>query len=828
MPKTVRPLSLPGTTDPQVQTWEKDHAALSRQAAAEGIVLLENREHLLPLAAGTRLAVYGAGAYDTIKGGTGSGEVNERYRVSVAEGLRDAGFIIANERWLSDYSCIYKDAKAAWREYVLNQTNEEISVITSYFLNPFPIPVGPKVTKTDTDTAVYVISRSSGEGLERKAAESDYYLSREEHAMLSDICSLYRHVIVLVNTGGVIDLSFMDEFEEIQALLIISCPGMEGGNAVADILSGQVTPSGKLTDTWAYRYEDYPSSATFSENDGNIDKEFYTEGIYVGYRYFDSFHVPARYGFGEGLSYTTFDIRTRSVVLKPDGEVHIPVTVTNTGSYPGKEVVQIYVSLPEGRLEKEFRRLAAFAKTGFLNPGESEEMRLVFGTDEVSSYDEASAAWIMEAGDYIIFVGDSLKNATASFVLHLGKDITVKKTDNICPLTEDLNELSRQDKYDTSSLTDGLTVLKWDLSDIPACIVDYTAEPEKDEADKIVSGLSVEQLVQLATGDPEKAQETAAYGKPGNSVPGSAAETSSCAIENGIANIVLSDGPAGLRLNQFYYAKDGVPMSMPFETALDHGIFIDWSQPMEGIKYYQFCTAIPIGTMLAQTWNLKLTETIGTMVGDEMKRFGITLWLAPGMNIHRNPLCGRNFEYYSEDPLISGKMAASITRGVQKNEGCGTTIKHFACNNQEANRMQNNSILSERALREIYLRGFGIAIRESQPFAMMSSYNRINGIYAANNYDTCTKVARKEFGFKGIIMTDWTTTEQSPDCTAAGCMRAGNNLVMPGRFSNHESIRIALADGSLSLEQLKRCIAYTVRIILKADRYEKSGGQNAN
>ena len=258
---------------------------------------------------------------------------------------------------------------------------------------------------------------------------------------------------------------------------------------------------------------------------------------------------------------------------------------------------------------------------------------------------------------------------------------------------------------------------------------------------------------------------------------------------------------------------------MPFEASLEHGLFAEETGE-QGEARYQFCTAVPVGTLLAQTWDLELLEEIGVLIGEEMRRFGVTLWLAPGMNIHRNPLCGRNFEYYSEDPLLSGRMAAAITRGVQSLPGCGTTIKHFCCNNQEDNRMQRDSVLSERALREIYLKGFEIAIEEAHPWSMMTSYNLVNGIHSANSADLCTRVAREEFGFDGFIMTDWTTTEQGDDCTAAGCILAGNDMVMPGRFSDHESIRQALSSGVLKEEQLRACIERIVRVILKSDCYE--------
>ena len=288
-----------------------------------------------------------------------------------------------------------------------------------------------------------------------------------------------------------------------------------------------------------------------------------------------------------------------------------------------------------------------------------------------------------------------------------------------------------------------------------------------------------------------------------------------------VASIALADGPAGLRLKKEYQVEDGRIVPTDFLSALEGGFF---AAPKEkrGTSYYQYCTAIPVGTLLAQTWNLDLVRELGEMIGHEMELFGITLWLAPGMNIHRNPLCGRNFEYYSEDPLLAGMMAASMTLGVQKVPGCGTTIKHYACNNQEDNRMGSDSVLSERTLREIYLKGFEIAIKDAQPMSIMTSYNLINGVHAANCYDTCTRAARDEWGFAGAIMTDWTTTnvQIQGECTAAGCMRAGNDMVMPGMEEDHENIRKELKEGTLDIRELKRGIYNTVNIILQSNQYE--------
>lgn len=612
------------------------------------------------------------------------------------------------------------------------------------------MPAGGPIEKTDTDVAFYILSRVAGEGADRYDKEGDYYLTETEKKQLSDICSLYKHVVVAVNTGGLADLSFMDEFSNIEALLQIVQPGMESGNAFADIVSGAATPSGKLTDSWAYKYEDYPNSESFSHNNGNVDTEYYKEGLYVGYCYFDSFDVPVRYGFGYGLSYTDFETKVTGVSCA-DEKVVIETETANVGNTnSGKEVVQIYVTCPAGKLEKEYRRLVAFGKTEILAPGEKESQKFEIALDRLTSYSEEKAGWVLEAGDYVFWAGNSLADSVPCGVLKLDEEVILTKTDNICPLNGDLDELKQV---------------------------------------------------------PEKMQEK--YKK-----------LYADAEEKNLPGIVLADGPAGLRLLKHYVVQDGKILPTDFKNSVEGGFFCENDPKQPGDVYNQYCTAIPVGTLLAQSWNEKLIEELGEMIGGEMEEFHVTLWLAPGMNIHRNPLCGRNFEYYSEDPFLSGKMAAAMTKGVQKVPGCGTTIKHYACNNQEDNRMGSNSILSERTLREIYLKGFEIAIKESQPMFIMTSYNLINGVHAANCNDTCTKAARCEWGFKGMIMTDWTTTEHGSDCTASGCMRAGNDLVMPGAASDRENIKKELDEGTLSLDDLKACISRTVDIIWQSNQYE--------
>lgn len=831
MKKKIKKRGFYGVSTHEVSAYEQPHRKISRKAAAEGIVLLKNENQVLPLKEGSRIALFGAGASRMVKGGTGSGDVNEREVVSICQGLKDAGYCIASQNWIDEYDSIYILAREVWRERILERVRAVsatgLDFFNIYSTTPFFMPDGPDITDADADTAIYILSRVAGEGADRTNETGDYYLTAKEEKDLDDLSRLYKNVVLVINTGGIIDLSCLEQHENIYAVLYLIQPGMEGGNALADVISGRVTPSGKLTDTWAKCYEDYPNAMTFSYMNEDVNKEKYVEGIYVGYRYFDSFEIPVRFGFGFGLSYTDFKIETISVTAGEN--ITIEVKVTNTGStYSGKEVVQAYISAPVGNLEKEYRRLCGFTKTANLSPGESETKIISFPAYQMASYDDAAAEWILEPGTYGVWVGNSLADSALEALLTLAEKKVFVKVKNICPLKEELEEISIPDgKYKTrcaayieSGRRKNIPELMFELSGVETEVIDYEAafEPDDDEAAEIVKDLTVEQLIQLATGDPGKGQGSS-LGAAGISVPGSAGETSIVAYDQGVANIVLADGPAGLRLNQMYSVKDGEVQMPPFEASLEHGFFCE-NVDFEGTKYYQYCTAIPVGTLLAQSWDEKLIEEVGVMIAEEMEMFGVTLWLAPGMNIHRNPLCGRNFEYYSEDPVVSGKIAAAMTRGVQSIKGCGTAIKHFACNNQEDNRMGSDSIVSERALREIYLKGFEIAVKESKPMSMMTSYNLINGVHAANCHDICTKVARQEWGFDGLIMTDWTTTEHGEDCTAAGCMRAGNDLIMPGQMSDHTNMRQELEEGYLIEKELRTCISRLVRVILRSSLYE--------
>ncbi len=842
MNKTIRTRQLPGSADEAERPYEHLHRIIARQAAADGMVLLKNSHHVLPIAAGSRIALYGPGAVVTIKGGIGSGDVNSRPTVNIYQGLKEAGYVITTADWCEQYKKDYDAARLAWKEEIWKKIDASDAGETggnrffqAYSTTVLKMPEGGEIQATEADTALYVLTRNAGEGADRTAEKGDYYLSDREHEQLKKLTELYDKVVLILNVGGVIDLSILDELD-IDAVLEISQPGMEAGHAVADILSGAVTPSARLTDTWALQYTDYPSSATFSSNDGNVEVEPYADGIFVGYRYFDSFDVPVRYGFGYGLSYTTFKIETRGLQSGSMGTsspmLGVQVKVTNTGQTAGKEVVQVYAGLPQGRLSKEYRRLVGFAKTETLAPGESEEMTVSFPLKAMESYDESRPGWVLEKGTYPLFVGSSLAASKVQAVLFLEDEMLAEKTEHVCPLEADqtLQEIApdptllarrmEQDlavwKADPALIHNALVIHKADLA-TRTLKYDGAYDNTPQEVRDFVDTLSTEQLIQLATGDLAKGQGS--FGNAGIAVPGSAAQTSDCAKEQGLADIVLSDGPAGLRLNRVYDVRDGKALGAPIEKAMENGFLARDTEEEPGVTHrYQYCTAFPVGTCLAQSWDVRLLQDFGSAVAEEMVEFYTTLWLAPGLNIHRNPLCGRNFEYFSEDPLVSGMMAAAITRGVQSVPGCGTTIKHFACNSQENNRNGYDAVVSERTLREIYVRGFEIAIKLSQPYAIMTAYNVVNGVHAANSYDLCTKLARNEWGFQGAIMTDWLTT--SKGATAVGCMQAGNDMIMPGVAADHEQIRQALEDGTLDAKDLKRSIARTVNIIWKSREYE--------
>ena len=542
--------------------------------------------------------------------------------------------------------------------------------------------------------------------------------------------------------------------------------------------------------------------------------------------------------------------------------------MTNVGKiYSGREVVQIYTTAPEGKLEKPYQELVAYAKTKKLEPGESEILTLDFPATRMSSYDEQRAAWVLEKGDYLLRVGTHSRATKVEAIIHLENNSICEQLTNVIPLdcemecihidrklfytypSEKLETVLAKTIYVEMFVTknrniniDKKRLIKEENTDTFFTMKDVLSG--KCGISDLANQLTVEEMALLCVGTARgNDEESSMIGAASTTCPGAAGETTSELMESrNIRNIVMADGPAGLRLSPSFIV-DSKHNVIKQESALGSG-FMDvimeteeTELPEDTITYYQYCTGIPTATLLAQTWDPIAVYEAGAIIGSEMEEFKITLWLAPGMNIQRNPLCGRNFEYYSEDPLVSGFCAAAETRGVQSYPGVGTTIKHFACNNLEDNRAYNISHVTERALREIYLKGFEIAVKASQPMSIMSAYNMINGIHAANSRDLLTKVARDEWGFSGIVMTDWgTTAEAKPDlegrlplygCSnAAACIKAGNDLIMPGSQEDVDEI-IASVDAAkgtvkcpLTVDELRICAERILNIIAKSNAYE--------
>lgn len=746
---------------------EKRNRSLARRVEAEGIVMLENRG-VLPLPPG-KIALYGTGSRMTVKGGSGSGDVRERYSVTIEQGLKNAGFTFPSTLWMDRFEERYNSEIKAWKEKVENEiksfgparTMKMFSVIASH-PKPCPqvTPVLPDEIISAADTALYVISRQAGEGKDRRVGKGDYLLSDTEEENIRFLRRSYEKLILVINSGGIIDLSILDSVS-VDALLVMGQGGEEGGNAVADVITGKVNPSGRLTDTWAYSYSDYPSADSFSYMNGNLDEEEYSEGIFVGYRHFDRYSIKPRYPFGYGLSYTNFEEKTAEVTPSS-----VTVTVTNTGRVPGKEAVLVFVSKPGKDAEK--RSLAAFDKTEILAPGESVTLTISINLRYISSYSEEREAFVLESGEYSVTVND-----TPSGSFSLEKEIVYGKEHHTLP-------------------------------------------PFSDKVTRLLSRLSDRDRIELVTGG---GYALRCY----NNVMGAAGRTSTKLLKKGIPNIVLSDGPAGINI---------VPVTVTTRSGsprYPEGLPEDWAwgwirklEPLirrlpgtkSGKTVYRYMTACPSGTVEAQTWNEKLLEEVGRAVGEEMLETGVSVWLAPGLNIHRNPICGRNFEYYSEDPVVAGKAAAAITRGVQRTGGVSVCQKHYLCNNQEDNRTGVSAAVSEKTLREIYLRAFEIAVREGKPGTVMTSYNRVNGEYVNTSFRFCTEILRNEWGFEGLVMSDWNATDQSSHSEA---VNAGNDLLMPGNKWIRKKLEEDLESGKLKREALTLSAGRVLTLIFESD-----------
>ena len=837
----------------EIQQFEREHIDAVRSISPECMVLLRN-EGVLPLGRAGKIALYGSGARNTVKGGTGSGDVNVRHFVNVEEGLRNAGFDITTKAWLDAYDMILDKAK---REFA-----DELKVkAKTSGMPPFLFFMGKVVPEPDYelplegggDTALYVLARNSGEGTDRADVPGDVRLTETEIRDIRALNEKYERFILVLNVGGMVDLA---PIGDVRAVLLVSQLGVSTGDALADVILGKAYPSGKLTMTWA-DMKDYPSADDF----GDPDDTLYREGIYVGYRYFDKAGKIPVFPFGYGLGYTVFSVEPKS--LKADAEtITVTVSVKNTENFVGKEVVQVYYSAPERRMDKPYQELAGYAKTKELKPCEEQELSISFATAMMASYDEKSSSYVLERGRYYIRVGNCSRNTHIAGAVELDEDAVTERVRSVCrgsvvdekiPLG---NPVSYANEADEMA---GACVVEVRAAEI-VCEEHTYSENMFDLAlnelirwDDVRSGdktteefagsLSDEQLACLCIGAYRNAGEGDGGGVIGNAgmlVAGAAGETTHWLDDIGMDGLIMADGPAGLRLSTCYtLGEDGMARSatVPFSTGLEEYMEIPeielLKQAMEKqVKdagehvYYQYGTAIPIGTAIAQSWNEELCGVCGDIVGSEMELFGVNLWLAPGLNIQRSPLCGRNFEYYSEDPVVSGNTSAAITASVQLHAGCGTTIKHYMCNNQETNRFFSNSVVNERAMREIYLKGFEICVKRSHPHALMTSYNLLNGEHTCNSKALITQILRKEWGFEGIVMSDWRVTSSMRrndgkySCaSAAGCVKSGNDIVMPGSDEDRNDILTALNNTShsytLTRGDLVACAKRVCDMVLK-------------
>ena len=839
---------------PKVQEFEKQHIAAVRRLAPECMVLLKN-DGTLPLQEAGKLALYGSGARKTIKGGTGSGDVNVRHFVTVEEGLQNAGFTLTTGDWLDGYDQVVADARAAF--YGALRKEADAAGVTGPHMMMYamgkacPEPDYELPLNGEGDTAVYVLARNSGEGADRKPEAGDIRLTPTEIRDILALKEQYEKFVLVLNVGGMVDL---EPVKTVGTVLLLGQLGSATGDALADVLLGRAYPSGKLTMTWA-PIEDYASTEGF----GDPNDTYYKEGIYVGYRYFDTIGYVPTYPFGYGMGYTTCAVEPKGISADAS---HISVTasVTNTGAAAGKEVVQVYYSAPAGKLDKPYQELAGYAKTKELAPGESQEVTVTFATQSMASYCVECASYVMEAGTYLIRVGSSSRDTHIAGAVALDETKAVEKVKNICgdsgfeDLKPEWNPIAYEGEADEK---DKAAVIEIKAADLAVRETVYQEEPEEIPAgpcvrfeevvngtkslDAFVAGLSDEQLAYLCIGAYKEAEDLMeVIGNASSTVAGAAGETTHQLEDLGTPVLVMADGPAGLRLAPTYKMVGGMAKatapSLPGElTALLkpeelQAMAENAPKPSEEEQAaptnYQYCVAIPIGTGLAQSWNDELVKSCGDLIGEEMEMFGTHLWLAPAMNIYRSPLCGRNFEYYSEDPYLTGCIAAAVTDGVQVHEGCATTIKHYACNNQETNRYFSNSNVGERALREIYLKGFEICVKRSQPHFVMTSYNLINGEHACSLKDIQTGTLRDEWGFAGVVMTDWLVTggmgergEKWPCASCAGNVKAGNDITMPGIPSDKADILKALADDThpyaLSRGQLQLAARRVLGMILK-------------
>ncbi|MDE5588902.1 MAG: glycoside hydrolase family 3 C-terminal domain-containing protein [Acetatifactor sp.] len=799
------------------------YAAKARQAVAEGIVLLKNDDNILPLASGSRIALFGRSQFCYYKSGTGSGGlVNTAYVTGIREALeKDERFELnaeltkSYETWLESHPF---DTGNGWASEPWFQ--EEMPVSREL----------AEAVKKDSDTAVIIIGRTAGEDKDNLAAEGSYLLTKVEEQMLETVCSVFSRTVVLLNVGNIIDMKWVEKYRP-GAVLYVWQGGQEGGSGVLDVLSGDVCPSGRLSDTIARDIEDYPST----KNYGDAVRNFYTEDIYVGYRYFSTF-APEKvmYPFGFGLSYTDFDIRAEVAGTFEEG-MRVRAKVSNVGNCAGKEVVQVYCQAPQGALGKAVRVLCGFAKTRTLSPGESQELIIEIPMTCIASYDDSGitghkSCFVLESGEYVFYVGENVRDARFSGSYIVSGDTVVSEQ-----LEEALAPVTAFECMKPGEQREGGTYqIIWRQASL------RTADPAQRRLERLGRPQQATRPRQMGgLQSREQAQTECAYtGDKGYKLTD--VEAGKVSMEGFLAQLTDEELCCIVR---------GEGMCSPKVTPGTAGAF---GGVTEGLRHYgipagccadgpsgirmdcgTIAFAMPNGTCLACSFNEELSEELYQWEGLELRKNQVDTLLGPGMNIHRNPLNGRNFEYFSEDPLLTGKMAAAQLRGMHKYNVTGT-IKHFACNNQEHSRSFAESVVSERALREIYLRGFEIAVKEGQARSIMSTYGPVNGLWTAGSYDLLTTILREEWGYTGIVMTDWWAKANNEGESAsiqnmAAMVRAQNDLYMVTgdalSNSNGDNSMEELERGTVARSEFVRNAANICRFLLESPAYLRMNGR---
>ncbi|MCR5452690.1 MAG: glycoside hydrolase family 3 C-terminal domain-containing protein [Lachnospiraceae bacterium] len=801
-----------------LEQYEKKHLRELRNFIAECTLFLKN-DRTFPIKHPCEVALYGNGARRTIFGGTGSGEVNSRFKVSIEKGLEKAGFTVTTGDWLNSYDRIFKDARKKFVQMIKERSKAQgLSGPVAGMGSVMPEPDYDLPLNGTGDLAIYVLSRICGEGADRLLKKGDIFLTDTEVKTIHELNEKHSKFMLVLNVGGPVDLS---PVSDIKNILLLSQLGAGAGVTFTDILLGKQNPSGKLATTWSC-WSDYPHIGDF----GDINDTRYDEGIYVGYRYFDTVGKKAMFPFGFGASYTKFEVTPKSISAKKD-TLTVKAKVKNTGKFAGKEVVQLYVSKPGDKYDEPYQVLAGWIKTPLIEPDGQATVSVRFSLSDITTYDSKAEAYVLEKGNYILRIGNSSRNTSVAGVAALDKDVTVRKVKNSCG-NADINEwIPEKRRY--NRIPKDCPVIDIHAEDIKTEQVSYRL---RESVLPEVKNLTNEELAMLSVGSAaEGVKNLSIVGNAAQDVAGAAGQTHTALSYKGFSSLIMADGPAGLRLSKNYYIDNSgahpVGTAMP-ETMLDFlPTMVSRSMRNKGavvskIKgtLHQYCTAIPIGTAIAQSWNTRLAEACGDIVGSEMEIFGVHLWLAPALNIHRDIRCGRNFEYFSEDPLISGKFAAALTQGVQEHPNCAVTIKHFAANNQETNRYNSNSIVSERAMREIYLKGFEIVVKEASPKTVMTSYNLLNGTHTSEHVGLLRDILRCEFGFKGVIMTDWIIEGGTLDKRSlhrgpisSYIANAGSELVMPGSVREANDIIDALNTGELSRDRVEKNISRLLSLI---------------